>query len=107
MNANSPHQEVIDRLVSSLSSANAQIAGYKISIVRPVPPPAHFSAKELEIVRLLAEGLTKAEVAEQIGVSTDTVRTHLSRLRARWNARSSAQLVAIAKDAQLLPPRTQ
>jgi DNA-binding CsgD family transcriptional regulator len=107
MNANSPYQEVIDRLVSSLSSANAQIAGYKIAIVKPVPPPAHISDKELVILELVSQGLTRDQVAERIGVSPDTVKTHLARLRERWNARSSAQLVAIAKDAHLLPPRTQ
>ena len=109
MNPNSPHQEIIDRLVTTLSSVQAEVSGLRMAVVRRVPPPGHISEKELAIVRLLAKGYTKPEIAEQLEVSTDTVRTHLSRLRARWNAKTSAQLVSIAKDAQLLPPppRTQ
>ena len=109
MNANSPYQEVIDRLVATLSSVQAEVSAYKVLVVRVVPPPDRISARELQLVELLASGHTKPEIAALLGLSTETVRTHLSRLRARWNAKTSSQLVSIAKDAQLLPPpsRTQ
>lgn len=103
----------IDRLAAALASAYSEITSYKQRIqyiqVRPVPPPASISPRELSVLMLLADGYTKREIAEELELSEDTVKTHMARLRSRWNARSSAQLVAIAKDAWLLPakPRTQ
>lgn len=103
----------IDRLAAALASAYSEISGYKQRIqmiqVRPTPPPASISARELMVLTFLAQGYTKREIAAELELSEDTIKSHLARMRSRWNARSSAQLIAIAKDAWLLPPgpRTQ
>lgn len=101
----------IDRLAAALASAYSEITSYKQRIqmiqVRPVPPPSSISARELSILMLLAKGHTKGDVAAELELSEDTIKTHMSRLRSRWHARSTAEMVAIAKDAWLIPPRTQ
>ena len=54
------------------------------------------SAREREIVRLVAAGETGPEIAEQLHISHATVRTHVRNAMAKVGARSRAQLVAKA-----------
>jgi PAS domain S-box-containing protein len=52
------------------------------------------SAREQEIVRLIAEGDSGPEIAERLQISHDTVRTHVRNAMTKLGARSRAQLVA-------------
>ena len=52
------------------------------------------SRRELEVVRLLAVGLSGPEVAEELHLAHNTVRTHVRNAMAKVGARSRAQLVA-------------
>lgn len=62
--------------------------------------------KQLAALRLLAQGLERREIATQMGVSDETVKTHLAEVRRRLGARNSAQAVAIGLVNSLfdLPP---
>jgi ATP/maltotriose-dependent transcriptional regulator MalT len=59
--------------------------------------------RELEILGLIAEGLSTREIAERLYVSENTVKTHASRLFAKLGARRRTQAVQLAKEAGLLP----
>lgn len=59
-------------------------------------PEATLSAREREIVRLVAHGETGPEIAEQLQISHATVRTHVRNAMDKVGARSRAQLVAKA-----------
>lgn len=62
-----------------------------------VPPQrAVLSGRELEVIRLLADGLTGPEVADSLQLAHNTVRTHVRNAMVKAGARSRAQLVAIA-----------
>ena len=70
---------------------------------RTLPEPASsptetraLSSRELDVVRLLALGLTGPEVAEELQLAHNTVRTHVRNAMAKSGARSRAQLVARA-----------
>jgi DNA-binding CsgD family transcriptional regulator len=52
--------------------------------------------RELEVVRLVAVGLTNAEIARTLFVSPGTVRKHLDNVYARLGVRSRAAAVAVA-----------
>lgn len=52
------------------------------------------SPREREVVRLVAMGMTSRQVAEQLTVSTETVRTHIRNALAKTGTRTRAQLVA-------------
>jgi DNA-binding CsgD family transcriptional regulator len=54
------------------------------------------SPREKEIVHLVALGLTGPEIAEELHISHDTVRTHVRNAMSKLNARSRAHLVARA-----------
>jgi DNA-binding NarL/FixJ family response regulator len=53
------------------------------------------SPKQLAALRLLAQGLERKAIAEQMGVGEETVKTHLAEVRRKLGARTSAQAVAI------------
>jgi DNA-binding NarL/FixJ family response regulator len=53
------------------------------------------SPKQLAALRLLAQGLERKAIAEQMGIGEETVKTHLAEVRRKLGARTSAQAVAI------------
>jgi len=53
------------------------------------------SPKQLSALRLLAQGLERKAIAEQMGIGEETVKTHLAEVRRKLGARTSAQAVAI------------
>ncbi len=58
--------------------------------------PNPLSPRELEALKLLADGLTRAQIAEQWGVSVGTVHNHLRLVHAKLSVRSTSQAIAIA-----------
>ena len=54
------------------------------------------TAREREVLELVAEGYSTAEIARALWITEDTVRTHIKRMLLRLNARTRAQAVAIA-----------
>jgi PAS domain S-box-containing protein len=58
--------------------------------------PSDLSPRELEVVRLVALGRSGPEMAEELGIAHDTVRTHVRNAMAKLGARSRAHLVAKA-----------
>jgi DNA-binding NarL/FixJ family response regulator len=59
--------------------------------------------RELEILGLIAEGLSNREIADRLCVSESTVKTHSSRLFDKLGARRRTQAVQIGKTARLIP----
>ena len=58
--------------------------------------------RELEILELIANGMSNREIAEKLFVSENTVKTHLSRLFDKLGAKRRTQAVQIAKEAGLI-----
>lgn len=59
--------------------------------------------RELEILTLIASGMSNREIAEQLFVSENTVKTHSSRLFDKLNAKRRTQAVQVAKEFGLIP----
>lgn len=59
--------------------------------------------RELEILELIARGLSNREIAEQLFVSENTVKTHSSRLFDKLSARRRTQAVQLGKEFGLIP----
>ncbi|HYX27194.1 MAG TPA: response regulator transcription factor [Pyrinomonadaceae bacterium] len=61
------------------------------------------TARELEILQLIAGGMSNREIAEKLFVSENTVKTHSSRLFEKLSAKRRTQAVQIAKHLRLIP----
>jgi PAS domain S-box-containing protein len=86
----------------------AQVDGRRLAIYvalqqagdpREAGTPIHglpLTVREREVVTLIALGLDTAEIAQELHISTETVRTHVRNAMSRLGAHTRAQLVAIA-----------
>jgi two-component system, NarL family, response regulator LiaR len=63
----------------------------------------HITRRELEILELIAHGLSTREIAEKLFVSESTVKTHSSRVFNKLGARRRTQAVQLGKEIGLLP----
>jgi two-component system, NarL family, response regulator LiaR len=59
--------------------------------------------RELEILQLIAAGLSNQEIADKLFVSANTVKTHSSRLFDKLGARRRTEAVRLGKEALLIP----
>ncbi|MDT6986125.1 response regulator [Streptomyces lusitanus] len=75
---------------------------------RPAPRLVGLTRREQEVLVLIAKGLSNAEIAEHLVISLPTVKTHVSRLLSKLNARDRAQLVIVAYESGIaergMPP---
>jgi len=87
----------------------------KVQVIRQAGPTDPFAVdekrqnelgvtpRELEILGLIAAGLSNREIAERLFVSENTVKTHSSRLFDKLGARRRTQAVQLGKEAHLIP----
>jgi len=89
----------------------------EVLIVKEVPVPATqtftlneqrlkdlgITRRELEILELIAQGMSNREIADKLFVSENTVKTHSSRLFDKLSARRRTQAVQMGKEMGLIP----
>jgi non-specific serine/threonine protein kinase len=109
-----PPPSQLRRLVSTIQSklgadrfAGARNAGRSLSIdeaaeasdlgdIEPATVPANLSARELDVLRLLATGIRDQEIADALFISVRTVEGHVARLLAKLGASSRTAAVRSA-----------
>ncbi len=102
--------DIFERLGAQRYTRRARRLLYKLgtrprSTLRAHRHATPFSPRELEIVQLVAEDLTNAEIAERLIISPRTVTTHLDRVYTRLGINSRTALVRYAIEAGLLPSK--
>jgi DNA-binding CsgD family transcriptional regulator len=85
----------------------AAAAEYALLLTDPGPPqpaagPERLSARERELIILVARGRTDAQIAAQLYISIRTVRSHLDRIRDKTGCRRRADLTRLALTAALI-----
>ena len=75
-----------------------------LTAAKPPEPPAaaQLSPRERELVTLVAQGLTNAQIAAQLYISVRTVGSHLDRIRDKTGCRRRADLTRLALQAGLV-----
>lgn len=76
------------------------------------PPPASeweelvagLSAREYAVLELMVAGLDRREIAEELTISLNTVRTHVKNILARLGVHASLEAVSLALRAGVRPP---
>ena len=67
------------------------------------PPDTALSARELDVLRLVARGLGNKEIAVELGITTHTVKYHLAQVLAKLGVRSRTEAVSLGVRKGLVP----
>ena len=79
-------------------------------VQRPPPttgtpqPLARLTERELDVMRLVGQGMSNAEIAAQLHLGQNTVKTHLAHLLAKLDLRDRAQAIVLAYETGLVRP---
>ena len=113
--------EIYGGLVAAIFAAVGIWLGLKLTkpkvVVKEIPVPGvgpfeinsgkvdelSITPRELEILQLIADGLSNREIAEKLFVSENTVKTHSSRVFDKLGARRRTQAVQLGKEFGLIP----
>ena len=98
-----------------LTRKRERIVVKEVPVMVPVPMAEPFcpneakreeltiTPREMEILELIAAGLSNREIAERVHVSENTVKTHSSRVFTKLGARRRTQAVQLGKHLRLIP----
>ncbi|WP_055698630.1 MULTISPECIES: response regulator [Streptomyces] len=92
---------VTRRLVEAFAR---QAAGPDADDGTPPPDLGALTLREVEVLKLIARGLTNADIAERLYISEATVKTHLNRTMSKLDLDSRAQAVVVAYETGLVTP---
>jgi DNA-binding CsgD family transcriptional regulator len=96
-----PREKIVLREVFIPSDVPAAPATFTLN--QPQLEALGITPRELEILTLIAQGLSNREIADRLFVSENTVKTHCSRAFDKLGARRRTQAVQLGKQLGLLP----
>ena len=101
-----PSGERVEVEVSSvpLRRGDEVVGVFGIVAKRPVPAPVggRLTRRQLDVVRLLANGASTAQIAEELHIAPETVRNHVRMLLAELGVHSRVEAVAAARAAGIV-----
>jgi DNA-binding NarL/FixJ family response regulator len=97
---------VTRRLISEFSALRRASSPDDATAIGPAGLRA-LTPRETQVLRLVAEGLSNAEIAARLVVNEETVKTHVSRVLRKLGLRDRTQAVVAAYESGLVVPHTQ
>lgn len=82
----------------------AEFATRPTTPTTPIQTTEQLTSRELEVLRLVARGMSNAELASKLVLSPLTAKTHVSRILTKLGLRDRTQLVVLAYEAGLIIP---
>ena len=92
------------RLLAALEPGSPSGSTIHPSALSPQPLIEPLSARELEVLRLIADGLTNQEIADHLVLSLPTIKWHTGNLYGKLGVNSRTQAVAKARELSLPIP---
>jgi DNA-binding NarL/FixJ family response regulator len=92
---------VTRRLIRTFATQPQRLPGERASATTDQPRLRQLTERELEVLKLLAGGLTNIEIAESLTVSETTVKTHVGRVLAKLGLHNRVQAAVLAYETGL------
>jgi DNA-binding NarL/FixJ family response regulator len=93
---------VASKMLMGLASEGQRAAPKPARSSPEAPSDTELSAREIEVLRLIANGATNREIAEKLVISEGTVKNHISNILSRLGLRDRTQAAIYAREAGLL-----
>jgi adenylate cyclase len=101
-------QAVLERVYSSVRKAELSCEKKSLSVFKADAPPKieelmePLSKREIEVLHLMAAGLSNREIAEKLFISLNTVKTHAKNINGKLDVNNRTKAVARAKELDVL-----
>lgn len=92
--------EILDAKDFLLRSLSSLVKGVEVTL----PPYGRLTARELEVLGLLAQGMTNKEIAQALRITTATVMKHVATIVAKLEAVNRSEAIALAIRHGLVRP---
>lgn len=97
--------DAIDQVLSGIYPVSPSLARYLVRLAQKPKFHADFvdlTAQQLAVLQKIANGYTYQEIADTLGLSISTIRTHIQKLYAKLNVQTGSEAVAKAKTVGII-----
>jgi DNA-binding NarL/FixJ family response regulator len=94
--------KAISLALEGKSILSSEVTAEVLVVIRERPESFNISGRENEVLRLLADGKSNAQIAEELVISQNTVKTHIKNVYKKLGASNRAEAVSIAIKKGLL-----
>lgn len=98
-------RDAVEQVLNDQYPISPALARYLFRLVKCAPESSNappLTARELDVLVGLSEGMTYPEIADSLDLSISTIRTHIQKIYRKLNAKTGSEAVAVAKTNHLI-----